>query len=115
MIVGTFTKTETGAFEGDVETLTFGAALIIQPVEKTADRAPNYRVYSAHTKIEVGAGWNETSQKKGEPYISIKIDDPSFAYPMWAALTKGDDGYRLNWSRPLPKTNPEAPSEENTF
>ena len=115
MIVGTFTKTETGAFEGDVETLIFSAALKIVPVEKTADRAPSYRVYSAHNNAEVGAGWNEMSQRTKEPYISVKIDDPSFAYPMWSALTKSDDGYHLKWSRPRRKTDPETAGDEDTL
>ena len=115
MIVGTFTKTETGAFEGEIETLIFTAALKIVPVESTADRAPTYRVYAAHNEAEVGAGWNEKSKRTGEPYISVKIDDPSFAYPMWAALTKSDDGYRLNWSRPRRRPDPEAAGDEDTL
>lgn len=114
MIVGTFTKTETGTFEGEIETLIFSATLKIVPVEKSTDRAPSYRVYSAHNDVEIGAGWDEKSQK-GEPYISIKIDDPSFAYPMWSALTKVDEGYALRWSRPRPKTDPEAASDEGTL
>lgn len=115
MIVGTFTKTENGAFEGQVETLMFSAELRIEAIEKTADRAPAYRVYTAHGNAEVGAGWNEKSQRTGDPYISVKIDDPSFAYPMWAALTKADDGFHLRWSRPRRQTDPDSASDEETL
>lgn len=115
MIVGTFTKTETGAFEGDIETLIFSAAVEIVPIEQTKDRAPSYRVYSTHNKVEVGAGWNETSKRTKEPYISIKIDDPSFAYPMWAALTKSDTGYQLNWSRPRSNSAPQTTDTSETL
>jgi len=112
MIVGTFTKTETGSFKGAAETLTFSADLLIEPVEKTQDRAPAFRVYLAHSGVEIGAGWNEKSKRTDEPYISVKIDDPSFAYPMWAALTKSDETYALKWSRPRRKSEPEAAEEE---
>lgn len=115
MIVGTFTKTEDGTFEGEIETLIFSATLKIAPVEKSADRAPSHRVYAAHNNAEIGAGWSEKSQRTKEPYISIKIDDPSFAYPMWAALTKVDEGYALRWSRPRPKTDPESTGDEDTL
>ena len=114
MIVGTFTKTETGSFEGIVETLLFTADLEIAPAEKTAERAPTYRVFAKHNGTEVGAGWDEKSQRTGEPYISVKIDDPGFAYPMWAALTKSDEGFALKWSRPRRKADPEA-SDEDTL
>lgn len=112
MIVGTFTKTKTGSFEGSIETLTFSADLHVLPVEKTADRAPAFRVHLAHSGIEIGAGWNEKSNRTDEPYISVKIDDPSFTYPMWAALTKTEDGYALKWSRPRKRPDPEASEEE---
>ena len=112
MIVGTFTKTETGSFEGQVETLSFSAEMRIDPIEKTADRAPSYRVYIAHSNVEIGAGWDAKSQRTGDPYISVKIDDPSFAYPMWAALTKADDGFTLRWSRPRRQVDPDSASDE---
>lgn len=112
MIVGTFTKNETGTFEGHVETLIFSAELRVATVEQDNDKAPNYRIYTTHGNVEIGAGWNAKSQA-GNPYISVKIDDPSFAYPMWAALTKSDDGYNLNWSRP--KRNPEATGDAETL
>ncbi len=50
---------------------------------------------------EVGAGWNSVSAN-GEPYISLKLDDPSFNAPinaaLWPAEKEGD--YVLVWSRP---------------
>ena len=111
MIIGTFTKTEDGVFEGEINTLTLNAELRIKPVEKSGDNGPDFRVYRSDTDVEVGAGWQKTSQK-GNPYGSINIDDPVFPHPMWTALTKRDDGgYDLKWSRPRPKTDPDENGE----
>ncbi len=117
MKIGTFTKTEDGVFEGRVETLTFTADLKFEPAtEKPKDRSPDFRIISANTEAEVGAAWHEKSQRTGQPYLSVKIDDPAFAYPMWAALTRSENGeYSLNWSRPRPKSDPESANEEETL
>lgn len=104
MKIGTFTKTEDGVFTGRLETLGTTAELQFQPVaEKTSDKMPDYRIVVANTNAECGAGWHEMSQKK-KPYISVKIDDPSFAHPVWAALTRDDEGgFSLYWDRPKAK------------
>lgn len=104
MKIGTFTKTEDGFFEGRIETLTLLADVRFLPVaEKTAEKMPDYRITSANTEAECGAGWHEMS-RNNRPYISVKIDDPSLTYPIWAALTRDDGGeYSLFWDRPKAK------------
>ena len=113
MKIAHMTKTETGIFEGRIETLTFGAAIKLFPVtDKTNTKAPDYRIVHADGDLEIGAGWNEKSTRTGNPYISVKIDDPSFPHPLWAALTKSEEGeYSLLWTRPKPKTDPESQGE----
>lgn len=117
MQIGTFTKTEDGHFTGRIETLTFAVDVNFVPVtEKTKERAPDYRIIAVYTGAEIGVGWNETSQRTSKPYISVKIDDPSFAYPMWAALTANEtEGYTLNWSRPKPKSGSYNDGQEETL
>ena len=48
------------------------------------------------------AGWKRNSEKAGA-YISLQIDDPTFAFPIRANLFKTDaeDGHwALYWNRP---------------
>lgn len=106
MKIGTFTKTDDGTFRGRIETLNLSAELVLQPMaDKANEKAPDFRVVSANTKVECGAGWHEMS-RNNKPYISVKIDDPSFAYPIWAALTRDDGGeISLYWDRPKAKRN----------
>ena len=49
--------------------------------------------------VEFGAAWNRTSRYDRE-YLSVKLDDPSFATPIYASLVESEDGeQRLIWSR----------------
>ncbi len=59
--------------------------------------APNYRIYAG--RAEIGAAWNKTS-RENRPYLSLKIDDPSFAAPLFASLFQDNPGeYSLVWTR----------------
>jgi len=49
--------------------------------------------------MEIGAGWKRQSAAN-KPYISVKLDDPSFAAPLNARLVDADNGTaQLYWSR----------------
>jgi uncharacterized protein (DUF736 family) len=103
MKIGTFTKSEeTGEFKGRVQTLTLGLDVRIFPIPmKSTAKAPDFRVVATTTNAEIGAGWKEIAQDTGNPYVSIKLDDPSFASPIWAALTQSEKGeISLFWTRP---------------
>jgi uncharacterized protein (DUF736 family) len=58
-------------------------------------------------------GWKKTS-KAGKLYISIKLDDPSFAQPVHCALKRVDETYYLDWNRASPRRpgNAAAAGEE---
>ncbi len=116
MKIGTFTKTEDGIFEGRIATLNLEADVRFLPiVDKTNEKMPDYRITRENTEAEAGAGWNEVS-RNNKPYIQVKIDDPSFAAPMWAALTRDDNGeYTLYWDRPKPSRSETAASEGPTL
>ena len=82
-------------------------------MDKTKENAPDYQIVSVNTETEVGAGWHEFSERTTKPYISIKLDDPAFAYPILGALNRTETGeYHLNWTRPKAKkkgaTNPNG-------
>ncbi|TWB30489.1 DUF736 domain-containing protein [Nitrospirillum bahiense] len=98
--IGTFTKDENGNYTGSVRTLTVNAkARITAEADKAKDSAPDFRVYAG--SAEIGAAWKKTAQDTGRPYLSLKLDDPSFAQPIYASLVEMDDGkgYSLIWSR----------------
>lgn len=99
MKIGTFTEYN-GAFTGSIGTLGVHAKIQIVPVDdKPSDLAPDYRIKSGAG--EVGAGWKRPRRRGEGHYISIKLDDPSFAAPIYANLVKERDGdaHVLIWSR----------------
>lgn len=96
--IGNFTSTATG-FTGSIKTLTLNVKARLERIENPSDKGPNFRIYSG--AVELGAGWQKHSEQSGRDYISVKLDDPSFAAPIYATLTEveGEDGLQLIWSR----------------
>jgi uncharacterized protein (DUF736 family) len=95
--IGTFTKGENGTLNGTLRTLTLNVKATLRPSDKDNDKAPDYRVFAG--TVEFGAGWKRTSRENRE-YLSVKLDDPSFAAPIYASLVEAEDGeQRLIWSR----------------
>ena len=95
-IIGNFTKQD-NAYQGTIATLSVNAKATITPVEKTGEQSPDFRVF-AGGKSEIGAGWSTTS-KAGNAYISVKLDDPSFAAPIFCRLVESEKGHSLIWTR----------------
>jgi uncharacterized protein (DUF736 family) len=93
--IGNFTS-EGERFTGYIRTITLNSGVAIVPTPKATEKAPDYRVLSGAT--EIGAGWKKTSAE-GRPYLSIRLDDPSFNAPIACRLVSGDDEHRLIWSR----------------
>lgn len=96
--IGTFSRTDNG-FSGSVKTLTLNVkAVKFVPAEGDSKNGPAFRVLTGAT--EFGAAWKEKSAK-GNDYLSVKLDDPSFPAPIYASLvdTDGED-LALIWSRP---------------
>jgi uncharacterized protein (DUF736 family) len=49
---------------------------------------------------ELGAAWEKTAEATGRKYLSVRLDDPTFAAPLYASLLEQDDGtHNLIWSR----------------
>lgn len=95
-IIGTFKKID-DSFNGTLATLTLNRAIDIRPVERKTEQGPDYRAYAMGA--EIGAGWLKSTEGKKQ-YLSLKLDDPSFAAPLHCRLIAQDDGgYLLLWSR----------------
>ena len=95
--IGTFTKSDAGDYNGAIKTLTLNVKqATLRKAEKDNDKAPDFRIFAGQT--EFGAAWKKTSRENRD-YLSVKLDDPSFASPIYASLVDADDGYALIWSR----------------
>ena len=97
--IGSFKKVS-GEYRGQIITLSVQAKSVrIAPETNQTGNAPSHRVYVG--RAEIGAAWSKTSNE-GRPYLSVKLDDPSFTAPIYANLFDDEDGsgYSLIWSRP---------------
>jgi uncharacterized protein (DUF736 family) len=104
-IIGTFIATE-NAYTGSIETLTIRAGITFQPAPKKSDNAPDFRVlnHADDYTSEIGAAWKKTS-REGAQYLSVRLDDPSFAAPINCRLVKtgSESGHSLVWERTRPR------------
>ena len=98
--IGTFTKANDG-FKGEIVTMSVQQknVRIVAESEVANDKAPTHRVLVG--SAEIGAAWAKTSREDRD-YLSVKLDDPSFAGPIYANLFDDEDGktFNLIWSRP---------------
>jgi uncharacterized protein (DUF736 family) len=104
-IIGTFKKDGEG-FSGGIQTLTLKAQITFEPTPKKSDNAPDYRVFQVTGDFtsEIGAAWKKSS-KDGAEYLSVSIDDPSFAERINCRLVKtgSGQGHTLYWDRQRPR------------
>jgi uncharacterized protein (DUF736 family) len=95
--IGSFSRTGNG-FTGSVKTLTLNVKSVkFVPTEGESENGPDFRVFAGTT--EFGAAWKKKSDK-GNDYLSVKLDDPSFPAPIYSSLVEGDGKeLPLIWSR----------------
>ncbi len=98
--IGVFDKHEDEHY-GYIETLSVQAnnVRIVPANTRRSDKSPDYVVMVGNAQI--GAGWDRKSTH-GKPYISLAMDDPSFAAPIYASLFYDDSNegrYSLDWRR----------------
>lgn len=97
--IGTFTAAKNGHLEGQIKTLAFDTRATFEPVDSQNEEAPAYRLFAGD--IELGAAWLRTAKESGNDYHQVRIDDPSFAAPIFANLVSNrDGGFDLLWNRP---------------
>jgi uncharacterized protein (DUF736 family) len=99
--IGTFKKTGTNEFTGEIVALSLQAknVRLVRETSRSGENAPSHRVYIG--RVEIGAAWSKRSSE-GRDYLNLKLDDPSFNAPIFANLfdDEDDEGYSLIWSRP---------------
>jgi len=94
--IGSFTKHDQG-YVGSLQTLAFNVKVKIVPAPKDNDKAPDYLVFAG--AMEIGAAWKRQSAAN-KAYLSLKLDDPSFAAPVNARLVDSENGgATLYWNR----------------
>jgi uncharacterized protein (DUF736 family) len=95
--IGTFKKVS-DEYRGQIVTLSVQAKSVrIAPEDNPNGNAPSHRVFIG--EAEVGAAWEKRTQDD-RPYLSVKLDDPSFTAPIFAQLFAGEgDSHDLVWSR----------------
>ncbi len=95
--IGTFTR-DGETFAGTITTLAVKAKTTFKPIAKTNDQAPDFRVYAGGA--EIGAAWSVMSKVANKPYLSVKLDDPSFAGAIYCRLIGIDSAEQiLIWNR----------------
>jgi uncharacterized protein (DUF736 family) len=112
-IIAKLTKQQDGSFSGTLSTLALHVAklTIVPEPEGGNEKAPALRVFAGD--CEIGAGWKRTS-KAGNRYWSIKLDDPSFAQPVYCVFVKIGETYVLEWNRPR-RQNKATGTDEAEF
>lgn len=102
MIIGRFTESTDGTFIGHTRTLFFKSdKVVFEPIaDAPSAKAPAYRVYTGD-EIELGAAWRKTGKGSGLVYYDVKLDDPTFAKPIFCRLvqSKQGNGFLLVWER----------------
>jgi len=106
--IGTFKKTGNNEFNGEIVTLSLQTknVRIVPEARATGENAPSHRVFVG--RAEIGAAWSKRSNE-GRDYLGLKLDDPSFAAPIYANLFDDEEGegFSLIWSRPNGRRNGE--------
>jgi len=95
--IGTFTRGEDGSYTGAIRTLSLNIKVRFVPAGPSQnEKAPDLRAVASN--IEIGAAWKRTS-KENTVYHSVKLDDPTFAAPIYANLVEVEGAHALVWSR----------------
>jgi uncharacterized protein (DUF736 family) len=106
--IGKLTKQADGSYKGSISTLTIkGRDITMRAIDpdQLKERGPLFRVYAGFG--EVGPVFEETARDTGLIYLKAKLDDPSFAAPVYVSIFKNkekpDTDLDLVWSRPKPQ------------
>lgn len=94
-------------YEGTVKTLVLNFDFTLEPNENRKEKAPDFHVMDAEGN-ERGYAYRESFESESEGrtvnYFSIKIDDPTFTFPIYCKAYLSDkDLIPLTWSRPKKK------------
>ena len=99
-IIGTFSKTKAGGWEGKIRMLSaVMTARFVPNDNRDSETSPHFRLLSDCS--ELGAAWVRRSGSDNQEFLSVQLDDPTFERPISAALFYNEDGERaqLVWNR----------------
>jgi uncharacterized protein (DUF736 family) len=100
-MIGHFTASIDGGWEGTIQTLSINAKVRLVPNDnQSGDKAQAFGAFVG--KSEVGAAWRAQSQGDNpRDYLSLKLDDPCLPESISAAVFEAEDGRQatLIWSR----------------
>jgi uncharacterized protein (DUF736 family) len=101
--IGYVTRQSSGAYKGQLKTLSIRAEVEIMPNNrKASDNQPDYRVLAGG--VEVGAGWVRTGEMSGKDYVSLSLAAPEFGpRRLYANLGRAagqddEDVYAIIWN-----------------
>jgi uncharacterized protein (DUF736 family) len=100
-IIGLFSATSDGGWEGKIRTLTVNVRAKFVPNDnRVSEKSPDYLVLVG--PIELGAAWvRRCKEAPAKEYLTVQLDDPCLAEPLTATLLlfPGNDRAKLVWSR----------------
>jgi uncharacterized protein (DUF736 family) len=118
-IIGSFKKSATNEFQGEIVTLSVQAkgVRIVPETGRMSDNAPDHRVFAY---AQIGAAWSKRSVE-GRDYLSVKLADPSFTTPIYANLFDDEGGDKsllpclpqAARARPAPRLHPKFAAGAN--
>lgn len=99
-IIGTFSLKD-GKYTGTIRTMTINVKSVLIPNDKNGnDKAPDFKLVAGGAQL--GAAWCSTGKGDDDrDYLSVELDDPSFAKPIRAAFFENPEEGKgtLIWSR----------------
>jgi len=99
-IIGTFSKSKTGGWDGKIRMLSAVLSVHFIPNDnRESEAAPHFRLVCEAS--ELGAAWVRRSGGDNHEYLSVQLDDPTFERPISAALfhDEGGEHAQLVWTR----------------
>lgn len=91
---------------GSLRTLSLSIRLEVEAIPGLRnDNEPSHRVYAITPDgelSEIGAAWTKETREDRRQFLSITLDDPSFAAPLNVAAFPGEtgDAFNIVWNRP---------------
>ncbi|MEJ5979118.1 DUF736 family protein [Novosphingobium sp. PS1R-30] len=100
--IGHVTRQSDGSFKGSLRTLSVSTDIQLVPNRAKMGDQPDYRVFASG--VELGGGWNRTSEVSGNDYIRVSISAPELGNrPLFANLGRAagqddDETFALIWN-----------------
>jgi uncharacterized protein (DUF736 family) len=95
-IIGVFTASKAGGWEGRICTLSINLRAKFTPNDnKHSDNSPDFHLNALG--CQVGVAWRRRpANPDGRSYLSVQMDDPGLLHPVLAALFPDEGGQTAN-------------------